>query len=125
MRACESSLRVLARDRDVEFKDKPLDEKEWGQILDALEGKVGKLNKADRRLWVDSKVRDTQIRYYSGLVQELRSFNVAWRRHISHADVLAFYDADEATGIFKHVRTFMQKLSERIAENTITPEIWV
>ena len=124
MRACEFSLRALARDRDIEFKDKPLDEKEWGQILDVLESKVGKLNRADRALWVDSKARDMQLRYYSGLVQELRSFNVAWRRHISHADVRAFYDAEEAMGIFNHVRTFMQNISERISETTITPEIW-
>ncbi|MGA7383217.1 MAG: hypothetical protein WBW81_00495, partial [Methylocella sp.] len=40
MRAAEFSLRALARDRRIEFADKPLNEKEWGQILPKLESVV-------------------------------------------------------------------------------------
>ena len=40
MRASEFALRALARDRRVEFSDRPLEEKEWGQILSNLEAKA-------------------------------------------------------------------------------------
>jgi hypothetical protein len=59
MRAAEVAMRALARDRDVEFKDKPIEHKEWGQILPNLESKVTELRDrtpADR--WADERVRD-------------------------------------------------------------------
>lgn len=124
MRAAEFALRALAIDRNITFKDKPLDEKEWGQILSALEGKLGELRIQARSSWSDPKARDAQIRFYNEVIQELRSFNDAWRRHASHADSMAFYDRNSALGIFEHVRTFMQKLSGKISETSVTPEYW-
>lgn len=119
MRAAEFTLRALAKDRGVWFKDKPLAEKEWGAILPNLASKLDDLRSLAR---YDAK--EAQIRYYSELVQELRSFNDAWRRHISHADTMAFYEPDEAFAIFKHVRSFMQKVSLRITEEAVTKEKW-
>jgi hypothetical protein len=116
--------RVLARDRDIQFKDKPLEDKEWGQILNALEGKVNGLGRADLKLWQCAEARNAQIIFYNEVVQELRGFNDAWRRHLSHADVAAFYERDTALGILKHVRAFMQKLALKITENDVTPEYW-
>lgn len=125
MRASEFALRALARDRDVEFKDKPLDEKEWGHILGALETKVSALRSADRKCWGHPELRDRQIRFYNEVVQELRSFNDAWRRHVSHADALAFYEEDDATGVFKHVRKFIEKLAAAsISEASTTAQYW-
>lgn len=124
MRAVEFAVRSLARDRDVSFKDKPLEDKEWGQILSALEGKLSDMRQASRQLWVSSEVRDTQIRFYNEVVQELRSFNDAWRRHVSHADVNAFYDRDGALSIFNHVKSFMQKLSSKVSEDSVTAMYW-
>lgn len=124
MRAAEFALRALARDRDVHFKDKPLEDKEWGTILGALEGKLTTLRAANRNNWLRSEARDAQIVFYNEVVQELRGFNDAWRRQVSHADTLAFYEPDTARGIFKHVRTFMQKLALKISEGFGTPEYW-
>jgi len=124
MRSAEVALRALARDRGVSFKDKPLENKEWGQILGSLESKVGGLREAPRSKWPRAEVRDDQIRFYGEVIQELRGFNDAWRRHVSHADTEAFYNRDDAFGIFKHVRSFMQKLSEKISENDVTAELW-
>jgi len=126
MRAAEFSLRALARDRNVEFKDKPLDEKEWGQILGALETKVSALRSAARKCWGGGpELRERQIGFYNEVVQELRGFNDAWRRHVSHADAQAFYERDDAMGIFKHVRTFMQKLAANgISETSTREEYW-
>lgn len=125
MRAAEFALRALARDRDLAFKDKPLEDKQWGEILSALEGKLTVLRNADRKSWALAEARDAQIRFYNEVVQELRGFNDAWRRHISHADTQAFYESDTALGILKHVRAFMQKLSVKIPESSITPEFWI
>ena len=90
MRAVEFAMRALARDRDVSFKDKPLDEKEWGQILSALESRISALRQAARTCWPSGEVRESQIRFYNEVIQELRSFNDAWRKHVSHADAAAF-----------------------------------
>jgi len=124
MRAVEFALRTLARDRKVAFSDKPLEEKEWGHILSSLEVKVSDLRRADRRQWPSGAIRDEQIRFYGEVVQELRGFNDVWRRHVSHADQSAFYEWDTALGIFKHVRTFMQKLAGKISEDRVTSEFW-
>ena len=125
MRAAEFALRALARDRGIKFKDKPLEEKEWGQILQQLESTVGDLRQMDRKCWSSPAIRDAQIRFYGEVTQELRGFNDVWRRHVSHADTLAFYERDDAFGIFRHVQALMQKVSERISEDSLTPKCWV
>jgi hypothetical protein len=124
MRAAEFALRALARDRNVEFKDKPLEDRQWGEILNALETKLNGLRNADRKKWPAVEARDPQIIFYNEVAQELRGFNDAWRKHLSHADVLAFYERDTALGILKHVRAFMQKVALKISETSITPEYW-
>ena len=124
MRAAEVSLRAIATDRRVSFSDKPIDQQQWGTILGALEGKLKELRLANGNLWKDPRFRETQIQFYNEVIQELRGFNEAWRRHLSHADVKAFYDHDSASGVFNHVRTFMQKLSTRITEDKFTLEYW-
>lgn len=65
-----------------------------------------------------------QIRFYSEVVAELRQFNEAWRRHISHAREDGIYDPNYASGVFKHVRVFMQKLAEKISEQSVTLKYW-
>lgn len=126
MRAAEFALRALARDRNISFSDKPLEEQEWGKILSVLDGDqcLKKLRNADRKNWASADVRDTQIRFYNDVVQELRGFNDAWRRHVSHADTEAFYNRESAMGIFEHVRTFMQRIAEKISESSVTKEYW-
>ena len=123
MRASEFSMRALARDRGVQFADKPLEEKEWGQILPNLDAKITALRMAANSNWPPGR-KDEQLRFYSDAVQELRGFNDAWRRHVSHADSRAFYERDEALGVYKHVRLFMQKLATKISEASVTDEYW-
>jgi len=124
MRASEVTLRALARDRQVAFKDKPLEQKEWGQILPKLDAVVREMRDSDAKNWLKPEFKEAQVHFYSELVPELRSFNEAWRRHISHADTEAFYDRDQAASIMNHVRKFMQKLSTRIGETKVTPIYW-
>jgi hypothetical protein len=126
MRVAEFGLRALARDRRVEFADKPLEQKEWGQILPNLESKIRVMRDLDRPKWQwpDTVVREAQISFYSDVTQELRAFNDVWRRHVSHADSHAFYDRDQAISVWNHVRAFMEKLSSKVSASSITPEFW-
>lgn len=125
MRAAEFGLRALAKDRAVSFSDRPLDEKEWGQILTNLESKVSDMRTASRSNWKDGAIRDKQIRSYAETVQELRGFNDAWRRHVSHADARAFYDPNTALGVLGHVRALMQRLAAMgISEHSCTAQYW-
>ena len=124
MRASEVALRAIAMDRRVTFANKPLDQQEWGTILGTLEGKLQGMRFDDGKKWKTASFKEAQIGFYNDVVQELRGFNGVWRRHLCHADPQAFYDRDAAAGIMKHVRTFMQKLSIRIGENTTMPQYW-
>jgi hypothetical protein len=124
MRAAEFSLRALATDRNMEFKDKPLDQAEWGAILGNFEGILHQMRQAPKSMWTDPRFKEAQVRFYSDSVQEFRSFNEAWRRHVSHADKEAFYDVTDAENVMRHVRAFMEKLSSRIGEGKSTPEYW-
>jgi hypothetical protein len=124
MRACEFALRALARDRQVSFKDKPLEQKEWGQILPKLDSVVKEMRESDIKNWLKPEFKDAQIHFYSELVPELRSFNEAWRRHLSHADTEAFYGRNQAISIMNHVKKFMEKLSTRVTENKCMPMYW-
>jgi hypothetical protein len=124
MRAAEVALRALAKDRDVVFKEKPLELKDWGEILGALEGKVKDLRLGESKRWIKPEIREVQIRFYNEVLQELRGFNEAWRRHLSHVRGGSLYDRDYAMSVYKHVRIFMQKLAGKISEDKITPEFW-
>ncbi len=124
MRASEFVLRAVARDRKIEFADKPLEEKEWGQILPKLENEVKDLRSAPRSNWPVDGVKDVQVRFYAEIVNELRSFNDVWRRHVSHADTLAFYEPNQAVGVMDHVRALMQKVAPKISEERVTAPIW-
>jgi hypothetical protein len=124
MRVAEVGMRALASDRNATFKNKPIDQQEWGTILQFLDGCIKDMREEPLANWSNSAMRDTQIRFYSEIVAELRQFNEAWRRHLSHAREDGIYDRDYANRVFKHVRLFMQKLAERIGENSATPKHW-
>lgn len=83
------------------------------------------MREGDSKRWSSQQAREIQIRFYNEVLQEFRGFNEAWRRHLSHGRTDSLYDRDYAMSVFKHVRTFMQKLATKIGENEITPEFWV
>lgn len=124
MRAAEFTLRSLARDRQIAFSDKPLEEKEWGQILTALEAALRDLRNESAKTWSDPSFRDSQIRFYNEVIQEFRTFNEAWRRHLAHADIHAFYEPEDAAHVMRHVSKFMSKLATKISQQAVTPKFW-
>jgi hypothetical protein len=124
MRAAEIGLRALAVDRDVVFANKPIDQQEWGTILDNLDSKLKAIRAEDIKNWTSSWIKDVQARFYGEVIQEVRGFNEAWRRHLSHARDDAFYDRDYAADVMKHVKKFLQKLSTKISEDHKTSKYW-
>lgn len=124
MRAAEVALRALATDRQVTFANKPFDLQQWGTILGALEGILKEMRLTDGKKWKDARFKESQIRFYNDAVQELRGFNEAWRRYLSHARADAFCDRDYAASVMNHVRAFMQKVATRISEGKTTLEYW-
>ena len=111
-------------DRGVSFANKPIDQQEWGTILSQLDSILTKLRGDDLKKWNKPELKDIQIRFYSEVIQELRGFNEAWRRHLSHAREDAFYDRDYAMSVLIHVRKFMQKLATKISETKTTLLYW-
>jgi hypothetical protein len=124
MRVAEFGLRAVASDRKAPFTNKPIDQQEWGTILGYMDGVIKGLRLDDASNWPDAGVRDIQIRFYSEVTAELRGFNEAWRRHLSHAREGGIYDRNYANSVFTHVKLFMQKLSTKVSENTTTPKYW-
>jgi hypothetical protein len=125
MRVAEIGLRAVASDRNASFANKPIDQQEWGTIIGYLDGVIKDLRATPLLKWPDPRIKDVQIRFYSEVVGELRGFNEAWRKHLSHArGEEGIYDRDYATSILKHVTKFMQKLAEKISESAKTPEYW-
>jgi len=124
MRAVEFALRALATDRQVSYANGALDTKQWGDLVTALESKVADLRKADTSLLPSSAIKNAQVHFYHEAMLEFRSFNEAWRRHISHARENAFYDRYQAFSIADHTRSFMQHLATKISETSTTPLYW-
>jgi len=124
MRAAEVGLRALAIDREAEFKNKPITQQDWGTILMFLDGILKDMRGDALSKWPDPEIRDVQTRFYAEVIGQLRGFNEAWRRHISHAREDGIYGRDYANGVYKHVRSFMIDLSAKISEHTTTPKYW-
>lgn len=125
MRAAEVALRALAKDRRITFPRGVLEQKQWGEILNQLEGVIGALNGQAAQNWPSEDVRQAQIRFYQGAMVEFRAFNDAWRRHVSHAHEGAMYDTKQAESILDHTRRFMQQLATKISDDQQTPEYWI
>ena len=125
MRAMEVGLRSLARDRRIPFSDKPTVEKDWRQILRALETVVLALRAAPLSNWGGVQVlKDRQINFYSGLARELRQFEDAWKSYLYCHYPPTFYSRDQAATILEGVRALLQSLAVHISETSITEEFW-
>jgi hypothetical protein len=105
MRAAEIALRALAADRRVECIDTPIESREWGDLLGALDGRLKELRLSDGKRWPSKDVKEAQLKFYHSAVAEFRGFNDAWRKHVAHAR--DFYDRDHALSILNHTKRFM------------------
>jgi hypothetical protein len=125
MRVAEVGLRSLVRDRRVPLADRQLSDREWSLVSKKLEIAVFQLRTAPATRWRGAdQAKERQVAFYSDLLQELRSFDEAWKNHVSHPGAAIFYSRDQAGEILKHVRSFMQKLTLHLSETSATEEFW-
>jgi hypothetical protein len=120
MRAAEIGLRALATDRRVKFQKRsnlPLEYREWGEILEQLEGKEREIE-----CYTASPARDVQLAFYHGAMIELRAFKNKYRNPSAHTRIS--YDIHQARSAMQHAMGFMKIIAERIGEKTKTPGKW-
>jgi hypothetical protein len=108
----------------VSYPDSSLNSKQVGDLLAALDGKLGDMRKADAKMWPNKDIKDAQIRFYHSAIVEFRDFNEAWRKYMAHAHEGAFYDPFHAQSILNHIAGFMKSLSAKVSETATTPLYW-
>lgn len=122
MMAVEIGLRCLAEDRRAEVtqfrKPIPVEFAQWGPIIDAIEKKVDEIAN-----WPDRHKKAEAQQFYRQLLLELSGFHEGYRNHLSHGRGLQLQD-DPTLGLIAHVRRFLTRLTEKVSEQSITPEIW-
>lgn len=123
VQAAEIGLRVLAKDRRCTVKSHrkkiPLDQAQWGDLLNAIENAT--LNPPG---WSRGPAKDAADQFYKKALQDGNALNDGWRRHLSHARSHE-YQRDEVEGLIGHSRRFLQRLAERLGEDRPRlPLIW-
>jgi len=109
MCVAELGLRALARKLGVRTikKSTPLELGTWEDVIKALELKVN-------GNFPRTKKGQQESDFYKGVFIEYRAFKDFWRNKVMHTRI--DYDEHSAMSAFEHVRSFMQRLSERVSE---------
>jgi hypothetical protein len=108
MRALEHALRALAAEVDKNF-----DVQSWGEIIDQIADQITEwssngvpgMNKPDKNAW---------LQFLSDAAKEFVFFKDGWRNYAMHAKVS--YTDPQARRTLDHVADFIERLSERLAE---------
>jgi hypothetical protein len=124
MRVAEVALRELARDRRVTFPKGNIDQKQWGEILNKLQGEIAALITKDAKSWPSEDVRQQQVRFYQEALIMFNAFNDVFRRHVAHAREDSIYDTPRAITVWNYTKRFMEWLAPRINETGLGDEYW-
>jgi hypothetical protein len=108
MRVAELGLRALAKTLNVKMPVQ-IEFATWGQVIDAIDKKLAQLKG-------QTPAKSEKAQFYSGLILEIRAFSHLWRNPVMHAR--SRYDEPQAQSAFNHVRSFMQRLAERVKEGS-------
>ena len=109
MRAAEIGLRVLGKELDVSFPDKPLELAEWQNILDQADSKVVAMKALPR-----GTHKDAELNFYSQAAVQFRYFKDGWRVRVAHARET--YEESPALKVFNHTLEFFETLATRLKE---------
>jgi hypothetical protein len=104
MRVLEIGLRRFAEGLGVQMES-GIELENWKSIIDQIEKAIRSQEQQPK-----SPEKSAQLQFYSEAASNLRYFKDAWRNHVSHSR--AKYDELEATTVWRHVRSFMQRLAE-------------
>jgi len=108
MRVAEIGLRRLAGEVNVTLGC-AIEYATWGEVLGAIDVKLKLIKQTMQR----GDPREEELKFYTNLSEEIRSFNYAWRDPIMHART-RFDDPMQAENIYNHVRRFMGVLATKI-----------
>ncbi|MGB7077607.1 MAG: hypothetical protein WBD53_10495 [Xanthobacteraceae bacterium] len=100
MRVMESGLKALARLLEIPYAPS------WESYLKQINDKITEKHKDKTPEW---KTDEPLFRDLSG---DLQAVKIAWRNPTMH--VVRSYSIEEAEGIFRAVKTFMQRLAPKI-----------
>jgi len=114
MRVAEFGLRVAAQNLQISIigKTTPIEFATWSNVLSEIDDRL-KAEKISPR----SEERETKLQFYSGVVQEIRTFQYAWRDPVMHVRT-RFDEPEESMNVFRHIRRFMQSLAENGIKET-------
>jgi hypothetical protein len=118
MRAAEIGLRALATERRVTLaKNRPLAWADWQELLDGINKKVRTIASKRR-----GPAREKALVFYQGILGEFEAFKDVYRNNVMHSRET--YDMPRALSVLNHVREFMERLSDKIAEDTTKQIKW-
>jgi hypothetical protein len=89
----------------------------WAPAIEQIESKIREMHKDPN--WKALPDCKDQQEFYAQAASHFAILKDAWRNHTMH--VRGKYTEDEAERIFETVKAFMQKLSERLAEDELIP----
>ncbi len=109
MRVLEVGLSMFAPVFDVDTKHK-----DWGSILGEIEKSVRAIEVSQNKPpnWKDNR------EFYSQCISDFKIFKNAWRNASMHGR--GKYGEEEALDIMNRVRSFMQTMSARFSEDSVT-----
>jgi hypothetical protein len=96
----------------IRASNSPLAHTNWAPAIEQIESKIRDMHKDPT--WKALPDCKEQQEFYSQAASHFVMLKDAWRNYTAHAR--GKYDDDEAEGIFRNVRGFMQKLATRLHE---------
>ncbi len=107
MRVLEIGLGVLGKQFDVS-----LGNRNWAPVIEEIESKIRGMNQD--MAWKSLPDCKELQRFYSDAASNFGILKDAWRNNAMH--VRGVYTEEQAQRIFENVKSFMQKLAERLSE---------
>jgi hypothetical protein len=102
MRVMEVGLKALANSLGIPYAPS------WESYLKQINDRIGAQHKTKTRKWKKDEP------FYRDVAGDLHTVKIAWRNPTMH--IVKKYTPDEADGIFRSVRSFMQRLATRLME---------
>ncbi len=103
MRVAEIGLRKFAQSLNLVLPCQ-IEFATWGNVINAVGKELDDIKRTPR-----TQARDDKLQHYSGLVQDIKSFQYLWRDPVMHSR--GNYDEMAAQSVFEHVKDYMQRLA--------------
>jgi hypothetical protein len=115
MLVMNNGLLALARHIDIPVGKRPLEYEEWNVLIRNIDTKLDDIAKAVQNNQIAGTIKDSDLDFYQGLLDNLKYTKDAHRNPIAHAR--GDYDESKAVAVFNDVRRFMERLAMRVSES--------